>query len=258
MGKSEKTIESFKDIRNEYPDTKFISTGNAPIAAGKTLFAMNLAEATNGFSLSLDRFLFAEFCKAEPEIVKKITGVDPKIYEGNIDKYIFDNVLLKKKFYENYLMVAEKFIEKNTCAKIQEVIKNPKKFTKTKGINFTPAYKDTEIVFGTPLSKPDKIILDLSPMPESIQKSSTALYDINVPQAARVLAFIQRELADYRGKITPKLIKALTHRVMNVTKVEEKILDTRPKGDFEFNNSEHSLEKMKQKINEISEQLREL
>ena len=250
-GLKENTIECFADLRNEYPKTTFVATGNAPIASGKTLFARNLAEDAEGYCISLDNIMFADFCQQYPDEVKKITGVDPRQYGDAVDAYIFDHVLSNEKFYGNYLDASASHIEVQLCRIIQNLMSQKNTLMLNGTAKETPSYRSTGVVFSTPKSKHSTIVLDMSPMPQTLQENSDFVYDIYVPRANRFFAFLNREIA--KGEMSVQEIQALVNLFTTATTVEENCLNSRPQGQIYFDNTTRDFSNMKKKTQETAE-----
>jgi len=230
-------ILTFEDLRNEYPDIKFISV-EGPSGSGKSTLSTCLAKGLNGIVISLERIAVYDFIIACPMISKKITGkeFDPK--KDNVVEYCFKYFLASSKNYINLIEAYQFHAEKNFCSVVQN-LKNPRNALVQYAQNYeTMRSSRTNIVYTTRESGSNNIVVDFSPILKEMLKHLSFKVGITAPRYKRELAYWRRE-----GEMSTEMKKYMAQAFLTMAEVEEKFCANR-ENDFYFDNTEYNSQTM--------------
>ena len=230
-------ISKYADLKNEYPDTKFISV-EGPAGAGKSTLSRYLAKNLKGIVIPLEIIGNYDFIIAYPTITRKITGKEFNPQKDNVVEYLFKYILATTQIYKNFLKARQLHTEKNFCFVVQN-IKNPKNTLAQYAQSYeTMGNSRTSIISATIESESNYIVVDSSPIPKEMLKHLTFKVGIGAPRPKRELAFWKRE-----GDMSPEKREYMAQAFLSIAEVEEEFCNDR-KYDFYLDNTEYDQQTM--------------
>ena len=235
-------IPRFIDLRNEYSDITFVASGNILPGGGKSTMMKLIADATDGYTLSPEMRVFFGTAIKHPEAMRKITGIpftppnDPKQLISYTTKYIWDIILSKDQWYENYIETQNEkgFAERELCNLIQTLIHEPEKLVFARGNVGNQASNETPEAYASENATLNTIALDYSPFTPSIAGNVHHLLDMYTPYDINERRYIERECGT---NPTPEHEEYMRYRVGVLHRVESKFLLKNPKGNLYYDNT---------------------